>query len=57
MNIAKYLLRNKSLNPPLFVLNNSEALTLETDDQWRLEELRKNKDKSNTVEPGKHIYQ
>ena len=52
--MLQHTLQNKSLQPSFIVVYNFETMIVDTDDQSKLEELRKNKDESFTVKTGKH---
>ena len=54
-NILKHLIRNKSIQPSFIVVYDFETMIAETDDQPKVEELRKNKHKLSTVKTGEHI--
>ena len=51
-NILKYVVGSKSLQQHIFVINDFEILIVETDYHSKLEQLRKNIDKSFTVKTG-----
>ena len=41
-NILKYMVRSKSLQHHVVIIHDTETMIAETDDQSKLEELRKN---------------
>ena len=54
-NILKHLFQSKSVQPLFVNAYDFDTMIVETDDESKLEELRKNKDKSFTVNTSKHI--
>ena len=53
-NILKYLIRLSSLQLPIGIIYDFETMNVETDDQSKLWELRKNRNKSFAVKTSGH---
>ena len=51
-NVLSHLLGNKSIQLPFTVIYDFETMIVETDDQSKPEELRKNKNKPSTIKTG-----
>ena len=54
-NISKHLLGNKILHLAFHIINDFETMTVKSDDQSKLEQLRKNKDEPNVIKTAEHI--
>ena len=54
-NISKHILGNKTLHLAFHIINDFETMTVKSDDQSKLEQLRKNKDEPNVIKTAEHI--